>query len=206
MKKNIPNELLFLQNNLIVTTAVEKKLRKQAQNEIPKTSSEEIGDWFHRWGTLFFWASGYFVARSVSNAFFPLDEWTPLFWYVLLAWCFGLPWGNMIIIDKILAKPRKIREKKISSIVIKLAQERKKRIEESIKFYSSPEWFNIRTQVIKNKGKICAECGTNIIDDYNITVDHIKPRSKYPELSLSLDNLQVLCRSCNSRKGARDLY
>ena len=32
-------------------------------------------------------------------------------------------------------------------------------------------------------------------------VDHIKPRSKYPELSLVFDNLQVLCGACNKGKG-----
>ncbi|MCA1806720.1 MAG: HNH endonuclease [Actinobacteria bacterium] len=36
----------------------------------------------------------------------------------------------------------------------------------------------------------------------NIHVDHIKPRSAYPGLSFDEDNLQVLCQSCNSRKGA----
>ena len=35
-------------------------------------------------------------------------------------------------------------------------------------------------------------------------VDHIKPRSKFPELELSLDNTQVLCADCNLGKGAWD--
>lgn len=34
-------------------------------------------------------------------------------------------------------------------------------------------------------------------------VDHIKPRSKHPELSLCFDNLQVLCEDCNIGKGNR---
>jgi hypothetical protein len=33
-------------------------------------------------------------------------------------------------------------------------------------------------------------------------IDHIKPRSKYPELELDEDNLQVLCKDCNYGKGA----
>ena len=39
-------------------------------------------------------------------------------------------------------------------------------------------------------------------DDDDVTVDHKKPRSKYPSLALKRDNLRVLCRVCNSRKGA----
>jgi len=33
-----------------------------------------------------------------------------------------------------------------------------------------------------------------------IHVDHIKPRSRYPELSLEIENLQVLCEDCNMGK------
>src|SRR5262249_39926358 len=34
--------------------------------------------------------------------------------------------------------------------------------------------------------------------------DHIKPRSKFPELELELGNLQVLCADCNLGKRAWD--
>jgi len=34
----------------------------------------------------------------------------------------------------------------------------------------------------------------------NIEVDHIKPRSKFPELRWDFDNLQILCRKCNVLK------
>jgi 5-methylcytosine-specific restriction endonuclease McrA len=37
-----------------------------------------------------------------------------------------------------------------------------------------------------------------------IHIDHILPRSKYPELSLVFDNLQVLCESCNLGKSNKD--
>lgn len=37
-------------------------------------------------------------------------------------------------------------------------------------------------------------------EDGVIQVDHIKPRSKYPELSLDIDNLQILCKACNKEK------
>jgi len=49
---------------------------------------------------------------------------------------------------------------------------------------------------------MCQECGRRIRNDYDLTVDHIKPRSKFPEFSLDNSNLQVLCRRCNSAKAA----
>ena len=36
-------------------------------------------------------------------------------------------------------------------------------------------------------------------------VDHVKPRSKFPELALDLSNLQVLCNLCNVAKSNVDM-
>ena len=52
--------------------------------------------------------------------------------------------------------------------------------------------------------KVCSECGLHIKNFLDVTVDHIQPRSKYPELALDIENLCVLCRRCNSQKGDRD--
>lgn len=43
----------------------------------------------------------------------------------------------------------------------------------------------------------CVRCGTHL----DLTCDHIVPESKGGETSLA--NLQTMCRSCNSKKGAR---
>ena len=37
-----------------------------------------------------------------------------------------------------------------------------------------------------------------------LEVDHVKPRKNYPELELDIDNLQILCRDCNLRKGVKE--
>ena len=111
---------------------------------------------------------------------------------------------EMVIIDRILAKPRRERAERISNRLVELAEERKKRQEEERLFYSSPEWRQIRTRVMKKYGKVCSECGLWIKNNLDVTVDHIQPRSKYPELALNIENLRVLCRSCNSQKGDRD--
>lgn len=71
-------------------------------------------------------------------------------------------------------------------------------------FFNSSDWLRLRVNVLEKYGSSCMMCGRNYRDDrVKIHVDHIKPRSKYPELALSLDNLQVLCQDCNIGKGNR---
>lgn len=71
------------------------------------------------------------------------------------------------------------------------------------KFYSSTAWRQLRYLALKNAGG-CQCCGAKASDGVQIHVDHIKPRSRYPELELSLDNIQVLCEDCNIGKGDWD--
>ena len=55
-----------------------------------------------------------------------------------------------------------------------------------------------RERVFKIHGRVCAYCGT---DEGTMHVDHIIPRKVGGDHSL--ENLQVLCKSCNLRKAAR---
>ena len=71
-------------------------------------------------------------------------------------------------------------------------------------FFASREWFEARYQVLKRYGSRCQCCGALAADGTRMHVDHIKPRSKFPELQLELSNLQVLCEECNLGKGAWD--
>lgn len=68
-------------------------------------------------------------------------------------------------------------------------------------FFDSPEWMNLRYQAIRLYGRRCMACGRT---EGEIHVDHIKPRSKYPHLTLDMSNLQILCRGCNMAKGNTD--
>lgn len=70
----------------------------------------------------------------------------------------------------------------------------------SISFYASWEWKKARYETLKKYGAVCMLCGSR----ERIVVDHIKPRRFYPELELSLDNLQVLCDDCNKGKSFGD--
>jgi len=56
---------------------------------------------------------------------------------------------------------------------------------------------NIRWEVWERDNFTCQHCGARAY----LSVDHIHPESKGGDLTM--DNLQTLCRSCNSRKGAK---
>ncbi|MGC2049012.1 MAG: HNH endonuclease [Gallionella sp.] len=71
-------------------------------------------------------------------------------------------------------------------------------------FYRSRSWQNLRYEAFKRYGKRCALCGRSPNDGVILHVDHIKPRSKHPELALDIKNLQILCEDCNMGKGAKD--
>jgi len=54
-----------------------------------------------------------------------------------------------------------------------------------------------RERVFNRDGRVCQICGT---DEGEMHIDHIIPRKVGGDHSL--DNLRVLCKSCNLRKGA----
>jgi 5-methylcytosine-specific restriction endonuclease McrA len=68
-------------------------------------------------------------------------------------------------------------------------------------FYKTPEWRDVRYKALVRFGKKCQACGET--NGY-IHVDHILPRSKYPERELDIENLQVLCEACNIGKSNTD--
>jgi 5-methylcytosine-specific restriction endonuclease McrA len=64
-------------------------------------------------------------------------------------------------------------------------------------FFMSKRWKNLRQVVINNYGKRCMRCG---VLGGPCHIDHIFPRSRYPNLEFDFDNLQVLCNDCNMKK------
>ena len=84
-----------------------------------------------------------------------------------------------------------------------LKAERKKK--EGGCFYKSEPWRVIRYDALVRAGGACFACGrTTQRDRIVLHVDHIKPISRFPELKLDPENLQVLCEDCNLGKGAWD--
>lgn len=71
-------------------------------------------------------------------------------------------------------------------------------------FYKSPEWRRLRYRALCNHGNACQCCGVKAAPGSPLHVDHIKPRSRYPELELNVSNLQILCEDCNLGKGGWD--
>lgn len=71
-------------------------------------------------------------------------------------------------------------------------------------FFSTGPWKRVRYKALVKYGNRCQCCGASPRDGAVLQADHIKPRSKYPELALSLDNLQVLCKDCNQGKSNVD--
>lgn len=82
-------------------------------------------------------------------------------------------------------------------------KKKKKEEPDPLSFYKSQAWLRLRYDTLKRLGAKCALCGA---DGYtaHMHVDHIKPRSLYPELELNPDNLQILCASCNIGKSNFD--
>jgi len=72
---------------------------------------------------------------------------------------------------------------------------------DSKEFYSSREWRELRLRVFEKYECKCMMCGRSPENNgVIIHVDHIKPKSKYPALALSFNNLQLLCEDCNIGK------
>lgn len=68
-------------------------------------------------------------------------------------------------------------------------------------FMNGPLWRQLRYQALVLYGRKCMCCGCTTGPFH---VDHIKPRSRFPDLALDITNLQVLCEDCNMGKGAWD--
>jgi len=71
-------------------------------------------------------------------------------------------------------------------------------------FYRSEQWRKLRYAALRNSKGVCELCGAAPSQGKPLHVDHIKPRSRYPEYALDPKNLQVLCDDCNLGKGNSD--
>ena len=72
-------------------------------------------------------------------------------------------------------------------------------------FLNSKAWKRLRYQALKLHGMRCQCCGASPKTGAILNVDHVMPRSLFPQLALQIDNLQVLCSECNEGKGNWDM-
>lgn len=68
-------------------------------------------------------------------------------------------------------------------------------------FLKTFQWARVRMKALSTLGNTCMCCGASPRDGVKICVDHIKPRKFFPKLALDLNNLQILCDTCNLGKG-----
>lgn len=84
------------------------------------------------------------------------------------------------------------------------AAERKENGGETVLFDSS-RWQRLRYQVLAESDGKCTLCGRSPREHgVVLEVDHIKPRSRFPSLTYTRSNLQVLCFDCNRGKRNHD--
>lgn len=76
-------------------------------------------------------------------------------------------------------------------------QPKKRKQSPSKAFVASDAWKEVRAKAIALYGAVCMKCGSQD----KIQVDHVKPKSRFPDLSLDISNLQILCWGCNKDKG-----
>lgn len=106
------------------------------------------------------------------------------------------------VVNKPKKEQAKQGKKKLSKKKRKKQRAEKRALSQS--FYKSREWRSLRFDALKKYGAKCCLCGASPETGAVMHVDHIKPRSKRPDLALDLSNLQILCADCNLGKSNRD--
>jgi len=71
----------------------------------------------------------------------------------------------------------------------------------------NPNWaggskYYVKQKALERDEYKCQKCGFK--DIQIMCVDHILPKSIYPELALDINNLQTLCPNCHARKTLND--
>ena len=80
-------------------------------------------------------------------------------------------------------------------------------LEETLKFYNSIEWKELRKEYLNdNKRKYfeCNYCEENVSKNRSLNIDHIRPIKTHWHLRLDKNNLQILCQDCNKFKGNKE--
>ena len=188
-----PNENIEVSEGVVITRNVRERLQRQAHHNVPHSRKLIISDFSG--GLAIYTSLIAILVFAFTIGFYPK--------FALFLGAYAvIGYIIYLICDHIEKDEYRKRMPEVKARLEELARERQRQIDETNAFYASSEWRIVREQVIQEQGRICQECGKRITDDFDLTVDHIKPRSKFPKLALDKSNLQILCRKCNSAKGA----
>jgi len=73
----------------------------------------------------------------------------------------------------------------------------------SKQFYHSKEWQSVRDAVLKRDAYLCIHCGSPAEEVHHVT--HLTPDNIWDtSITLNMDNLISLCRSCHFNEHKRD--
>ncbi|WP_078428774.1 HNH endonuclease [Alkalihalobacterium alkalinitrilicum] len=72
--------------------------------------------------------------------------------------------------------------------------------EKADQFYHSTPWRKIRILALERDQHRCLPCWRKGVLTIANTVHHIKPRKEYPELELTLSNLESICPACHNKE------
>jgi hypothetical protein len=175
---------------------VEKRLMRTAQAEVPHSV-------LHRTAVRIPLLAGTLIASGVV-AYYGFDLHLGTAGPFLLVGCSVGLLALLVFADRVIDGELSKRLVLVRVRLTRLVEERNRRMDDAEAFYESPEWEAVRAAIIEEQGSSCRDCGAAIDSDGEVTVGHRLPRSEYPHLALSRDNLRVLCRSCNSRKRGRE--
>ena len=81
---------------------------------------------------------------------------------------------------------------------------RRRKKKKKLTYKPQSKWRSLRYEAFKKYGNKCQCCGASPETGAVLHVDHIKPKSKFPELEYEISNLQILCEDCNLGKSNRD--
>ncbi len=95
-----------------------------------------------------------------------------------------------------LEKQNKVLKNKLSGQESKVVKDETVKTISHKDFYKSQRWLKLRFHILNKHKRKCVTCGSLS----NLQVDHILPRSIYPEKAFDENNLQVLCKECNFGK------
>ena len=80
--------------------------------------------------------------------------------------------------------------------------------EEQKRFYGSPAWKRCRAEYRKSVGGLCERCKARGIIEAGYYVHHKEYVSREnitdPNILLSFDNLELLCKNCHSNEHAKN--